>query len=90
MKEITKFQVLSIEKVGDGVAEDLLPTPPDTPRFDPDAFWRSKSVDEFAEEQGLRSAPELEKFLGGWPEDELNDDFENVYVRWRQEDHFEI
>lgn len=89
-KEITRFQVLSIEKVGDGEAGDLLPTPPDTARFDPDAFWRSKSVDEFAEEQGLQSAPELEKFLGGWPEDELNDDFENVYVRWRQEDHFQI
>jgi hypothetical protein len=64
-KEITRFQVLSIEKIGEGEAGDLTPFPPETPRFDPDVFWRSKGVDELSEEQGLRFAPGLEKFKGG-------------------------
>jgi hypothetical protein len=87
-KEITRFQVLSIEKVGEGEATDLFPS--EIRRFNPDVFWRSKSIEELADEQGLRIAPDFEKLMGGWPEDELSDDFENAYVRWRQEDHSPI
>jgi hypothetical protein len=87
-KEITKFRVLSIEKVGEAEAKDLFPS--EIRRFNPDVFWRSKSIEELADEQGLRVAPSFEKLLGGWPEDELGDDFENAYVRWRQEDHSPI
>lgn len=84
--EITRFHVLSIERVGEGEAGNLFSLPSETPRFDPEAFWKSKSIEELAKEQGLETAPELEKFMGGWPPEELNDDFENVYVKWRQSD----
>jgi hypothetical protein len=87
-KEITKFHVLSIERVDEGDTQDLLLASPYTSRVDRDAFWKSKSVEELAEEQGLLGVPQFEKLLGGWPEDELNDEFENAYVRWRQEDDF--
>src|SRR5271165_652472 len=38
--------------------------------------WKPKSVEELAEEQGLRNGHLFEKLLGGWPLDELNDGFE--------------
>jgi hypothetical protein len=89
-KEITSFHVLSIAKLGDSEPDDMFSSPLDSPRFDPDMFWKAKTIDELADDQGLRSTPELERFIGGWPENELNDDFESAYLRWRQEDHSPI
>jgi hypothetical protein len=85
-KEITRFKVLSIERIGDGETEDLFSASSAARRFDPDIFWRSKSIDELTEDQGLRIAPKLEEFMGGWPESDLRDDFESAYLKWRQED----
>jgi hypothetical protein len=84
-KEIIKFHVLSIERVGDAEGSSLFSVLAETPRFDPNEFWKSKSIEELAKEQGLEVPAELERFIGGWPQEELNDDFESAYVKWRQE-----
>jgi hypothetical protein len=48
-------------------------------------FWRGASLDDLARQQGICPVEHLEDLLGGWPEDEVNDDFEIALERWRQE-----
>lgn len=52
---------------------------------DGDAFWRGKSFDELAREQGVRPVERYEDLAGGWPEDEVNDGFEEALLQWRKE-----
>lgn len=47
-------------------------------------FWESPSLDELARRQGVPLPGATEEMLGGWPEDELNDGFENVVASWRE------
>jgi hypothetical protein len=47
-------------------------------------FWQSASLDELARRQGVSAASSLEDLLSGWPADELNDEFEDVYLGWRE------
>ena len=47
-------------------------------------FWRPASLDELARRQGVSAAGSLEDLLGGWPADELNDEFEEEYLGWRE------
>ncbi len=47
-------------------------------------FWQSASLDELARRQGVSAAGSLEDLLGGWPADELNYEFEEFYLGWRE------
>lgn len=57
----------------------------DVPCRDGDEFWRGKSFEELAREQGVRPVERLEDLLGGWPEEEVNDGFEEALLEWRKE-----
>jgi hypothetical protein len=76
-----------IEK-GMVVLDRPLPLPDGTPvRVEPIApadFWRSVSLDELANRQGVSEPGLVEDLLGGWPADELNDEFEGAFRRWRE------
>jgi hypothetical protein len=78
-----------IEK-GMVVLDQPLPLPDGTPvRVEaiiplPADFWQSCSLDELARRQGVPTPGAVEDLLGGWPADELNDDFEEAFVRWRE------
>jgi hypothetical protein len=43
-------------------------------------FWESCSLDELARRQRVSALESPEEMLGGWPDDELDDGFENVVV----------
>jgi hypothetical protein len=47
-------------------------------------FWRSCSLDELARQQGVSVPRSTEEMLGGWPDDELDDGFEDVVSSWRE------
>ena len=78
-----------IEK-GMVVLDQPLPLPDGTPvrveAISPVAtdFWQSYSLDELARRQGASAPESVEELLGGWPEDELHDDFEANFLDWRQ------
>jgi hypothetical protein len=55
--------------------EEIAPTPTD--------FWQSSSVDEL-ERQGVPTPGALEERMGGWPVAELYDDFEEIFLGWRE------
>ena len=38
-------------------------------------FWRSADLATLAEEQGVYAVDNFQALLGGWPEDEIIDDF---------------
>jgi hypothetical protein len=67
-----------------------LPLPDGTPvRVEPITtapadFWRSYSLDELAERQGVSAPRSPGDLLGGWPTDELDDDFEEAFLHWRE------
>jgi hypothetical protein len=46
-------------------------------------FWELCSFDELARRQGVVSSGEDEALLGGWPEGERNDGFEDAVAGWR-------
>lgn len=47
-------------------------------------FWRSPSLDELVAEQGVSAPASFEALAGGWPPDELHDDFHEVLATWRE------
>jgi len=47
-------------------------------------FWESCSLEELARRQGVSVLESPEEMLGGWPDDELDDGFENVVASWRE------
>jgi hypothetical protein len=49
-------------------------------------FWQGLSFEELARLQGVGPVERLEDLLGGWPEDEIDDGFEEAVLRWRQQD----
>ncbi|GEM_PF-1602654 len=49
-----------------------------------DPFWHAKTPEELALAQGVQPIFNFEVLLGGWPEDELEDNFEETLQRWRQ------
>jgi len=49
-----------------------------------DPFFRHESFESLARAQGKRPATRLEDFQGGWPEDQLDDGFEEALLAWRQ------
>jgi hypothetical protein len=49
-------------------------------------FWHPLSLDELAEQQGVKPIESLDDLAGGWPESELNDGFEDAVVQWRRQE----
>ena len=49
-----------------------------------DEFWRSLSFEELARQQGVRPVERFEDLAGGWPEDQLEDGFEQALERFRR------
>jgi len=47
-------------------------------------FWRCSSLDDLAERQGVSVPRSTGDLLGGWPSDELDDDFEKAFLQWRE------
>jgi len=77
-----------IEK-GMVVLEHLLPLPDGTPVVvEPitraSDFWEPHSLDELAKRQGVSAAASPDDLLGGWPVDEIDDDFEKALLSWRE------
>jgi len=52
-----------------------------------DPFWHSKTLEEIALAQGVKPIENFDVLLGGWPEDELDDNFEKTLSQWRNERH---
>jgi len=48
-----------------------------------DPFWQSKTIQEIAFAQGVQPIKNFDVLLGGWPEDELDDHFEEAVEHWR-------
>ena len=66
-----------------------IPKPKDpSPRSEIDLqsceFWQYTSPDELARQQGVTPAKCYEDLAGGWPEDKLDDGFEEALERWRR------
>lgn len=49
-------------------------------------LWASPSLDQMIAESGTLPVGKLDQLLGGWPEDELDDGFEEVYREERMKD----
>lgn len=47
-------------------------------------FWQHTSFEELARQQGVRPVRRFEDLAGGWPEDQINDGFEEALERWRR------
>jgi len=56
--------------------------------WDPGGHGRGagQSFEALARAQGVRPVERLEDLLGGWPEEERADGFEQAVRHWRQED----
>jgi len=50
-----------------------------------DHFWHPRTPEEIALAQGVKPIEDFQKLLGGWPEDELDDNFEETLSHWRNE-----
>jgi hypothetical protein len=48
-------------------------------------FWGRSSFEELARQQGVRPVERLDQLLGGWPEDQIGDGFEDTLEHWRSE-----
>lgn len=72
------------------VLDAPLPLPDGTPVLveplttTPTDFWQSHSLDDLAEQQGVSTPRSFGDLLGGWPTDELDDDFEKAFLEWRE------
>ena len=56
---------------------------PHTESYFSDPFWPSKTIQEIALAQGVQPIKNFDVLLGGWPEDEVDDHFEEAVERWR-------
>jgi len=50
-----------------------------------DPFWHPRTPEEIAAAQGVKPVEDFNALLGGWPEDELDDNFEETLSHWRNE-----
>lgn len=77
-------------KNGSVVLHEPLPWPDGTPVIveavptPPPGFWQSYSLDELAVQQDVSAPRSPVELLGGWPMDELDDDFDGYLQRWRE------
>lgn len=73
------------------VLDHPVPLPDGTPvRVEPITaaadFWQTLSLSELASRQQVSVPRDVDECLGGWPEDELNDGFEQAVVCWRRQE----
>ena len=72
------------------VFETPLPLPDGTPvrveSLAAPGFWQSPSIDDLARQQGVPALSTFEELLGGWPADEVDDDFESCVHAWREQE----
>ena len=59
---------------------------PETGFPSPGVFWEGLTIDELAEAQGVQPIQSFEDALGGWPEGEEDDHFEEALEQWRTAD----
>jgi hypothetical protein len=50
------------------------------------SFFRSPTMDELAAAQSVTSPCFFDELLGGWPEEEKEDKFEEAVAAWRKEE----
>jgi len=60
------------------------PTPLDDIELRANELWPHTSLEDLARQQGVRPVERLEDLAGGWPEDQINDGFEEALERWRR------
>ncbi len=70
------------------ILNEPVPLPNGTPvvveaKADAGQFWQCYSLDELAQQQGVTPTRSLDGLLGGWPGDELDDNFEQELLTWR-------
>ena len=69
----------------EGTGVRVEPLPPVQRESSPShEFWRDRTLDELAAEQGVKPVTDLDKALGGWPDDELDDGFAQAVASWRE------
>jgi len=54
---------------------NIPPKPRPQPSNLSDHFWHSRTLEEIAKAQGVQPITNADVLIGGWPEDELNDNF---------------
>lgn len=52
----------------------------------PRDFYTGHTIEELAKMQGVKPVENFEALLGGWPAEEIDDQFEAAVARWRQKD----
>ena len=50
----------------------------------PGSFWESPTIDDLAARQGVKPVESLDAIMGGWPEEEREDGFEQAVEEWRR------
>jgi hypothetical protein len=50
-------------------------------------FSQRPSIEELIRQQGIRPVQSIDDLLGGWPEDQIDDGFEEALKEWRRADH---
>lgn len=75
------------------VVNGPLPLPDGTPVLvepvpAPD-FWRLLSLDELARQQGVTAPATVDDLLGGWPDEDRDDEFEEALFHWREQERNE-
>ena len=65
-----------------------LPQPKTSPPSDGNSHdpGSGPSFETLARQQGVKPVKHLEELLGGWPEEESNDGFEEAVRQWREQD----
>jgi len=51
-----------------------------------EGFWQGLTFDQQAVAHGITQPCSFDDLLGGWPEDEKDDHFEEAVAQWRKED----
>ena len=79
LPELTPLVGKTVEII---VLEDAEQTAPRPAESD---FWRSPSLEEVTAVRGKKPPVDFDQLKGGWPEEEVNDGFEEAVDRWRRE-----
>ena len=79
---ITCVQVNDIERIEQPVTEYV----EETGLAEKETFWAAPSLDQMIAESGILPVSNFDSLLGGWPEDELEDQFEEIYREERRND----
>ena len=61
-------------------------TPVEVRTLEPAVRPQLSSFDELARQQGIAGPASFDSLLGGWPEGEEGDGFEDAVLRWRAEE----